>query len=210
MAEDRWARLAPLTGLAAVVLLVASALLINNYEYLPARGEIAEFLEDNSGRVVAGAWLGLLASFFVVWFAGSIRTWLRAFEGAPGRLAAVSFGGGVAAASCMLVGYGAMVAAAARAGDAGGTTPDAATPLFDLANTLLGNALPVALAVVVGAATIVAFRTGALPRWLAVTSAVVAVGMLTPVNFVFVALGVLWLGVVSVLLYARSSAPDPV
>jgi hypothetical protein len=202
MSEDRWARYAPLTGVVAVVLIIVGALMLNNYEYLKPPSEIISKLEDNALLIQVAAYFGLASSFFLVWFAGSVRTWLRAAEGDPGRLAAVAFGGGVAGSVCLLVGNSALAAAAARAGSQGGTTESSATALWDLNATLLGSALPIALAALVGAAAVVAFRTGVMQRWLAWGSAAVALGMLSPVNYIFVAIGMLWIGLISWSLFA--------
>ncbi len=201
MNEDRWARYAPLTGLVALVLMIVGAVMINSYEYLKPPDEIVDKLEDDATLIQVASYLGVVSAFFLVWFAGSVRTWLRSAEGDPGRLSAVAFGGGVAGGACLLVGYGALAAAAARAGSDGGTSESLATALWDLNTTLLGTALPIALAVLVGAATVVAFRTSAMKRWQTWTSAVVALGLLSPVNWIFVAIGMLWVGVISIWLY---------
>lgn len=211
MNESRWERMAPLTGIAFVVLLLAGVLLINNYDYLPAGDEIKSFYEDDSTRIAVGAFLAVLSVPFFLWFLGSVRSHTSAAEGATGRLSAVAFGGGVAAAAAMLVAHGATFAAAQRGGADGGIAEATATALFDLSGVLIGNAVPMAFAVLIGATAVISFRTGAFARWLTWAGAVLAVGLLTPVNYIFIAFAVLWVLVVAVILYmpARGSMRQP-
>ncbi|MCZ6461605.1 MAG: hypothetical protein O6705_05145, partial [Actinobacteria bacterium] len=155
MADSNWERFAPLTGVVFVVLLVAGVVVINNYDYLPPAAEIESFYVDSSTAISVGAFLALLSVFFFLWFLGSVRSTLRVAEGGTGRLSAVAFGGGVAAAAAMIVGYSATLAAAQRAGTTGGIGADAATSLHDLASVLVGNTAPIAFAVLVAAAALV-------------------------------------------------------
>ena len=209
MAGSPWERVAPLTGIAFIVLFVGAAIVINNYDYLPPQDEIVSFYQDNSSRVFAGGYLGMVSAVFLIWFAGSLRDHLRRVEGARGRLAAVAFGGGVAAAAALIAAYSATVTAAQRAGTIGGIPPETATGLFDLSANLVGSGVPIALAVMLGAASVLAFREGALPRWLAWGGAVVALGCITPVGFIFLGFAAAWILIVSLLLY-RSEATAPV
>jgi hypothetical protein len=209
MNNSRWERLAPLTGVAFVVLLVAGVLVINNYDYLPPAEEIKSFYEDGSTRITAGGYLALLSVFFFLWFVGSVRSSLRVAEGGTGRLSAVAFGGGVAAGAGMIVGYAAVWAAAQRAGADGGIAAETATGLFDLSGVLIGNTVPIAFAVLIGATAVLSFRTGVFARWLAWVSAVIAVGLLTPVNYIFIGIALLWVLVVSILLYTSDRSTSP-
>jgi len=204
LADSSWERFAPLTGVVFVVLLVAGVVVINNYDYLPPAGEIESFYEDNSTMISVGAFLTLLSVFFFLWFLGSVRSSLRVAERGTGRLSAVAFGGGVAAAAAMVVGYSATLAAAQRAGTTGGISADAATSLHDLAGVLVGNTAPVAFAVLVAAAALVALRTGVFPAWLAWVSVVLAVGLLTPLNYIFMGFALLWVLIVSILLFRQN------
>jgi hypothetical protein len=51
---------------------------------------------------------------------------------------------------------------------------------------------------------VVSFRTGVLPRWLAWVSGVVALGLLTPISYIFLGVALIWLVVVSILFYVRA------
>jgi len=208
---DSWLeRAAPLTGVVYFVLLVAGTLVINNYEWLPPSDEIKSFYEDNSTAVRIGGYLVLLSVAFFLWFLGSVRARLRVAEGAAGRLSAVAFGGGVAVGVTMIVGMGATVAGAARASADGGIGVDTATGLFDLAAVLMGTALPIGFAVLLGATAVVSFRTGVFARWLTWATAVVAVGLLIPeINFAITGLAAIWVVVVSILLYTSGRSTPP-
>lgn len=202
MGGSKLERMAPLTGVVFVVLLIVGILVINNYDYLPSSSEITSFYEDNATSVSVGAFIALLSVFFFLWFVGSVRSTLRVAEGGTGRLSAVAFGGGVAVGAGMIVAYAATFAAAQRAGAAGGITEGGATALFDFSGSLMGTTVPVAFAVLIGAAAVVSFRTGVFAPWLAWASAIVALGLLTPVNYIFAGIALLWVLVVSIVLYA--------
>jgi hypothetical protein len=67
---------------------------------------------------------------------------------------------------------------------------------------MMGSALPLAYAVVLGATAVVSFRTGVFVHWLTWITAIVAVALLVPeVNFVLVGLALPWVFVVSIVLY---------
>ena len=207
--NDRWEQLAPLTGVVFVALLVAGTLLISSYDFLPPGDEIKSFYEDGTTTIRTGAYLILVSVAFFLWFLGSVRASLRIAEGATGRLSAVAFGGGIAAGVAMSVANAATIAAAQRGGADGGIAVETATGLFDLAGVLMGFAVPIGFAVLLGATAVVSFRTGVFARWLTWVTAVVAVALLIPeINSVLVGLAVLWVLVVSVVLYrsARSAS----
>lgn len=206
MSESRLERLAPLTGVVFVALLVAGTLVINNYDFLPPGDELKSFYESNSVRARTGYYLILLSAVLLLWFVGSLRSRLRSAEGGTGRLSAVAFGGGVAATAGMLVGNAAGLAAAVRGGADGGISVEAATALYDFTAVLMGNTVPMGYAVLLGATAVVSFRTGVFAGWLNWVTAVVAIGLLIPeVNFVSAGAAVLWVAVVSVLLYTSSN-----
>ncbi len=209
MVESRTERLAPLTGVVFVFLMVAGALLVNNYTYLPPPSDLAEFFGDNATRLQIAAYLGAPAGAFLIWFAGSVRQSLRPFEGGNGRLSAVAFGGGAAAGVLVAASFSILGVAAARGGSSSGISAEAAGVLYDVYGSLGGQALPVTLAVLIGAGAVVSFRTGAWPRWLAWVSALLAVGSLSPVAYIFVGIDLLWVVVVSILLYLRRGDTMP-
>lgn len=70
---------------------------------------------------------------------------------------------------------------AARADDKGTIDPGVATALSDLHAHLAGGVAPLAFGVLVVATAAVGFRHGALPRWLALISAVLGAALILPV-----------------------------
>ena len=65
------------------------------------------------------------------------------------------------------------------------------------------------LILMVASATL-AFRHGALPKWLGWVSVVIAISLVTPVGFIGFLASLVWILVVSILLYMRQdSEPAP-
>ena len=205
MTDPRWERLARLTGVGFVVLFVLGMGLIGEVggTSTPSSDEIVDLLHDGPTRILVGAYLSLVASAFLLWFVGSLRSTLSIAERGTGRLSAVAFGGGTAATAALVVSHAAIAAAAMRAASAGGITPDAAMVFHDLHRIVLGVAVPIGLAVTVGATAMVSFRTGLLPGWLARFSAVLAIALVSPLLFFFLLLGIVWVLVVSIWLYRQ-------
>ncbi len=206
MPSTRIERLAPLTGAVSFVLFIVAALLVNNYDYLPPAAELKSFFQDGATRLGVAAYLGLIAAVFLIWFAGSVRDSLRGAEGKQGRLSAVAFGGGVASAALVALGFAVLAVAAARAGTSEGLNADVAAFAYDIYGAILGNALAVTLAALFGASTVVAFRSGAWPSWVVWTGAVLTVGSISPVAYIFIVLDVVWILVLSIFLYTRGRA----
>jgi hypothetical protein len=202
MSSSKLERLAPLTGVVFVVLFVVGAVLSLKSGFLPPGDEIKSFYEDSSTNVRVGGYLMQLSAVFLLWFVGSLRVKLRSAEAKPGRLSAVAFGGGVAVAAVIMVSQAATIAGAARGSTDEGVAVETAVALFDFTGVMMGSALPLAWAVVLGATAIVSFRTNVFARWLSWATAVVAVGLLIPeVNFLLVGLALPWALVVSIVLY---------
>jgi hypothetical protein len=208
VATSRWERYAPLTGVLFVIFTVVGILIgmSDSPEDFPGEvAEIVEYYEDDPGRIILGSWLGLVGGFFLIWFGGSVRAHLR--DAGEERLGTVAFGGAVAAAAVGLLIDTANLAAAFRADEDEAIDPATATALYDFANSSIGGALPIAIAVFIGATGIAALRTGALPRWLGIASLVVVLGLMTFfVAWAFTAVAMLWALVVSIVLF-RAQAP---
>ena len=203
MNTSRIAQFAPLSGVVFVALVAVSAILVNQFEYLPPPADLVELYVEDSARVNLGAYAGVLAAPFLIWFAGSLRHHLRPHEGDSGRLSALAFGGGVAAAALFATSASIVRVAAQRADSASGISADAAVVFNDISAILGGGAFPMVLAVMIGASSLLALRTLAWPAWLGWAGVVVAVGSLTPASYLFIAFETLWILVVSILLYMR-------
>jgi hypothetical protein len=200
-------RLAPLTGVAFVVLIVVSIVLTSQGSPDDFPGEpaqIVEYFEENTDEIFIGSWAGIVGAFFLLWFAGSVRARLRAAEGGDGRLSAVAFGGAVTAAAMGLAIDVTNFAGAVRAEEDGQIETAVATTLYDLQGIFVAAGLPIGIAVFIGATGLVALRTGVLPKWLGIVSVVLVIPLLIPIiAWAVTGLGLLWALVVSILLYVR-------
>ena len=206
MKGSRLERLAPLTGLISVVLVIIGAIVISNYDYLPPAEKVADFLNGNPTRISTGGYLSSISAFFLIWFAGSVRSALIVREGGTGRLSTVAFGGGVAAAAAMGISFTAIMSAGLRADAPGGITPIGAVTMFDFWGQVMGQMFAISLAVLIGATAVVSIRTAVFPAWFGWVSALVAFGLLTPFAYFILFFAVVWLVVVSIWLYIRGAS----
>ncbi len=170
LADPRWERWSAASGLIFVALFVVWLKLYGALE--PAGGQPrpsdAEILSD----VVAGDRrlhlahfvVGLTAIFFL-WFLGSLRATLQRAEGAPASLSAGAFAAGVVIAILMLL-AGAPLPGLADVLRRGGTLePRVAGAFYDVVGAIF-SLVPFAVVVLVGATSLVALRSRALPAWL--------------------------------------------
>lgn len=213
MTGSRTEQLAPLSGVASIVLLAASTLIFNFYEYLPDPAEIRDHLMDNATQVQVAGYVGILATFFFYWFASSLRSTLRAAEGGDGRASNISFGGAVGAATLMVATFSVLFASGARAGADSGISEIAAVASYDVYGTIFSLGVALGMGVMIAAFAVVAFRTGVVGRWLAWVSAFLALGSISPAAYIFVGLDAVWVLYVSVALYMAGrqtvSSPAP-
>jgi len=151
----------------------------------------------------------MLASVFLLWFAGSLRRSISSRVGDTERLAVIALGGMVFAAVMVVLGLVAISYPAERVLLHGSIDPGAATALFDLSSGLLGSALAIGLAAAVGGYGLAQLRDEKTPAWLAWANLVLALGLVSPVNWAVIALGILWVPVVSVSMYRRARV-DPI
>jgi hypothetical protein len=200
----RWQRFEPLAGVVFVVLALIALFTASGEDFLADPADVADYYVDNSGRVIVAEIIGGYAVFAFFWFVGAVRNRLRVPETPEGGLPALAFGGGVAAATLILVANAATMAGAFRAEEDGQIDPAVAAALNDVSSLIIGVAAPVALAVFVAATSLVSIATGVLPRWLGWLSLLLALGFLIPyISFIFWLPFGLWVLVVSVLLYRR-------
>ena len=135
--------------------------------------EIAGFFADHRKEILVGNFILGLAAILFLWFAGTLRSYLRAAEGGEGRLSAASFGGGVAGITLLLVGAGVLNGFAfefAKAGD----VPALARGVFDAGSAFLALS-GMCFGAFFGAAACSGARSGALAPWAYWSGSVVAV-----------------------------------
>lgn len=209
MNASRLDRVAPLTGLVTIILLLAGTFLIGLYDFLPPAEKIADHLGANPDRVYVGSYLAALSAFFLIWFAGRVRAALREREGGDGWVSEVAFGGGVAGGVMVLLTFTSIGSTALRAGTEAGISPIGAITLYDFWSQLGGLAFPVSMAVFIGATAVVSLRTSLFPGWFGWASALIALGLLTPFSYAVISLGMVWVLVVSIWLYVRGRSAIP-
>ncbi|HEX2090598.1 MAG TPA: hypothetical protein VHI54_11845 [Actinomycetota bacterium] len=165
MDERRWEQVAAATGIAFVVVLLIGTFIVDQPPDVdgPAR-EIRRYFLDNQNGLLFQAWLFGLAGVLFIWFAGTLRSRLAVAEGEGRRLSLISFAGAIGTLATLVptVALNATLAYTV----ARGAPPVLTHALFEL-SFWFGVLVVFSLAVFVGAASLSAGRTGALPQWLA-------------------------------------------
>ena len=206
MTQQRWHALAPLAGVGFVALAVAAFIISGETpDTNDSPQKVLNFYRDNdSEQIWASAFLAW-ASVLFLFFAGVLRTVLRAAEGGLARLSTVAFGGGVVLAIGMLSFAGFTFALADTADD---LTPAAAQALNALNSDFF---FPVAagLGTLMLATALSSLRSKALPAWLAWPALVLGIAALTPVGFFAFLLFGVWTLVTSVVLWRSFAAGTP-
>ena len=186
-----------------------------------SNGEVVEFFTDKRDEILASDATVFVALVLFLWFLGSLRSYLRSAEGGEGRLSAAAFGGGVAGVALLAAGLCALNAGAFKADDLQ-QDPNLLRLMFDLSNALFGMS-GVGFAVLFGAASCSAARSGALPAWLywlgSVTAVVQMLGLATlfadggaleaggPLAFLGPILSFVWVAAASVVIMRRDGVP---
>jgi hypothetical protein len=195
-------RLAPLSGIAGVVLMLGGAFVSGLFMYLPEPDVLSGFLNNNAGRVATGGYLGTLSAFFLIWFAGSLWEHLRRYDEGSGRISALALGGGVAGGLTLGIGFSMLLVAVGRVGTAAGLDPVAAVTLYDIYGTISGLA-GVGLGVMIVATAVGSLRHHAFPSWFGWISVLLALLLLSPAGYLGMYLAPLWIVVVGVWVYVR-------
>jgi hypothetical protein len=171
-------RLGGLSGIAALVLTSAGFGLMAagglNFDPNSPQGKIAEFVSKRpSALVPSGLFLDMVGGLFFIVFAAHLWARLRAAEGSPGVMSAIAFAGGVLSLAAAAGDKDVFYAMTALAGK--GLDPNVARGLFGVSSGSF-VVFGVYTALFTGAASVVAFRTRALPRWVAWVGALSAAG----------------------------------
>jgi hypothetical protein len=197
----RWTRLAPLTGIVFVALMVATFAVGGRTPGVHATGlKVISYYKAHHGEQMASDFLGALGVVFLLFFAAALRTYLRRIEAAR-ALAALGFAGAIV----LGIGFAIFGALSWGLADARNTLdPSAAQALNVLSNDFFW---PFGIGVTVfgiGYGLAIA-RSGALPRWLGWVAFVLGILGVTPISFIaFLAL-LAWSLVTSTLVYTRSA-----
>ncbi|MDQ2676714.1 MAG: hypothetical protein M3Y34_07870, partial [Actinomycetota bacterium] len=171
--------LAPLTGIAVLLLGLAGLIVWEgpaDRPELDAPPEVILAYFGDRDTVVLGGFLLMLSAASFIWFAGTLRAVLHSEEGSGGRLSAIAYGGGVAAAAFMAAFTASNVVGALFAEQ---LSAESAQTFYLFGDVFLYPAA-VTSAVFVGAASVASLRSEALPRWLGWSSLLFALWLLIP------------------------------
>jgi hypothetical protein len=206
--QSTWERLAPLTGVAFVVIAVIAFAIGGS---TPGDHDTAQQVQDFYGKHhdkhMLLSFILALSTPFLLFFVSSLRHELRR-AGGTGQLANAAFAGGVLAAAGFAI-LAFVHLALADAADSANTIGTA-----QVLNVLDNNDfIPAAagIGLLMLAAGMSAVRHGGLPKWLGWAAVVIGVLAFTPAGFfAFLASGI-WIALASILLTQarRSAAPAP-
>jgi hypothetical protein len=206
--QSTWERLAPLTGLVFVAIVVAVFATGGSTpgDHDTAR-EVQDFYGQHHDKHMLLAFIMAISIPFLLFFVSILRYELRR-AGGTGQLANAAFAGGVLAAA----GFGILAFVHLALADAGDSVKTIGTT--QALNVLDNNDfLPMAagMGVLVLAAGLSVVRHGGLPKWLGWVGVVIGVAAFTPAGFFAFLLSGIWVAIVSILLTLgrQSTAPAP-
>ena len=207
MRKYEW--LAPLTGVAFVIILIIGFLVggeppdVEN----PAQ-EIVDHYVDNKDSVQIGVGLEMIAAALLLFFVGYLRKVLRAAPGEGGMLPAVALAGATVMAAGAAFDATISFVLAESVDNIEPAAVQALQALWD--NDWPPIALGASVLLLASGLSIALY--GALPRWLGWIAVVLGVLGLTPIGFVSFLAGGIWILIVSILLTIQAraaTAPPP-
>jgi hypothetical protein len=200
-------RLAPLTGIGFVVLSVFAIIigLSDSPDFAASEREIVDFYADNKDEILIATIAITVSAPFYIWFLGCVRSAIARAEGGTTRLASTAFGAGVASLALWLAGWLINAMGALRLDENDTIGAQTATAYWDIGQILAFAAVGAAAAGLLAATAIASLRYKAiLPAWLAYITIVIAIVDVIPfISFIGIFLGLLWILVVSVMLYVQ-------
>lgn len=211
-----WERWAALTGLLAVVGLVAATLIQGPIPAADApASQITNFFAKGHDRIMAAMYIRLYAGFAFIWFLATLWSALARAEGRSARVSGVAFGAGIVVLGSSGAATAALAAGAFRASL--GVDPAVAAALVTAVHMFYAIS-GMGTAWMLIASWLVTLRTGVLPAWLAWLGLVLALISLVLVPFAFghaivlyaALLVLIWMAIVSVLLFLRPALAQPV
>jgi len=204
MQQSRWERLAPLSGVLSVAIIVSVfAIGGSTPEEHDSAAKVQAFYSKHHDKHAALAFILAIAIPFLLFFVSSLRNDLRS-AGGTAQLANAAFAGGVLAAGgfALLSAVHLALAEAASSANTIGVTQT----LNVLDNSdFIPAASGVGLLVLAAGASVV--RHGGLPRWLGWIGVVIGIVAFTPAGFFAFLAGGLWILIASILLTLARRAP---
>jgi hypothetical protein len=172
-------RLAPLTGVASTLLVIAGIVVLEGVADRPeesAPPEVVTAYFGDQNAVMGGSALFMLGALFFVCFAGELRAALRSTERGSDRVSAIAFGAGVATGTLLLLHHAGSFLGALYHEQ---LSAEMARTLFLFGDLFL---YPTAMAgaLLLAATAVGALRTRVLPAWVPWLSLAVALWLLIP------------------------------
>jgi hypothetical protein len=187
-----WNRWGPLAGPLGVVCFVIAIVIYGTGPGDDNR-EIVDYFakSSNQTKFIVAFYFFFAAFLLMLAFLSSLRAMLVEAEGAPGRLTALAYAGGVASAVLLLAANAFFAAPAITARDSNKFVLDPNTYRFvnDTGYVFLITGVMAAVLMVVPT-SVIALRTGVFPRWFAWIGFLAAVTLV--VAFFFVPVFILW------------------
>jgi hypothetical protein len=199
-------RFAPLTGVVFVILVVV-AVIVGGETPDANDGivKVVDYWRDNDGKAIASAIIAAYSAVFFLWFAGTLRSVLASAEGPPTRLASTAWGGAIV----LTVGWVILIGATFVAADTAGDVAPQVTQTLSVLQADFFFPLSVGAGVFLLASGLNILRWGALPAWLGWAAVVLGVAAISPVGFFAIVLMLVWILVVSVVLFQSSRDERP-
>jgi len=202
--SNRWERMAPLTGVVFVILLVVSVFLPGSIPNSDATGaKVISYADAHKGSLTTSSVIIGFSLFFGLMFYGQLRGFLRRSP-AVEQLAAISFGGAVLFAA----GGGVVAGAQLALGD----SPTKMDPAAAQALNVLARDLPMILfvggGVLLFAAGLAIIKSRSLPAWLGWAGIVLGVVAVLPLGFIAVIGVALWTLATSIVLTLHTDTTE--
>ena len=205
--NNKWERWAILSGALAVPFWVAGVALISAKVKGSKGPEILTHYHQHSNGILAAGLLWSIGVVLFIWFLGSLRSHYLAAEGGAGRLTALAYGGGIAAAA-----IAALIPVADEVGalDKNDFDASGAAVLHHFSDGFF-VATEYTLPVFFFAGAILALRYAALPKWLGWFSVLIGIVLLIgPIGWAaFIFATPIWILIVSVWLFMRTPPVAP-
>jgi hypothetical protein len=204
MQPSRWERLAPLTGVLSVAIIVAVfAIGGSTPEEHDSAAKVQAFYSAHHDKHKSLAFILAIAIPFLVFFVSSLRNDLRR-AGGTAQFANAAFAGGVLAAGGFAILAAVHLALVAAAGSANTIGTTQTLNVLDNSD-FIPAASGVGLLVLAAGAS--AVRHGGLPKWLGWLGVVIGIAAFTPAGFFAFLAGGLWIIIASIALtQARHAA----
>ena len=195
--------LAPLTGVAFILIVVASIIIVGDEppEAKDGGQEIIDFYTDKKDEVMIGGILGALAAVLLVYFFAYVNRLVTAAEQERKMLPTVALVGAGIFATGVGIDTTLQFALAEAGDDIDPTAAQAIQAIWD------NDFIPfiIGLSLMMSATGIGVLRTGVLPKWLGWVALFAGVFVFAgPIGFAAMPISAIWVLVVSVMLTMRA------